>query len=237
MNTRNTLALIMLPVIMAILFLDLGIHIVDYFIGSGSFSDTALWTLIGSFTGAIVSFTLLVIWDKHKTQQSNTQKDEMILNNIAHELEACLFACSLCVDHLQRDHQRMEEHARKLGTPGIPPPPNIRLNIWELLKYHVPKYIKNNMGKLVALRKAENRVRHFNDKLRSRIEYQNLGIGHDAGSYSKNISSFDEALIDILSSEIMPMIVDLRDEFMQFSEEVKNDRITVIFSPVDEGSN
>ena len=211
MDVKSAL-IIALPIVSAILLIDIGLNVTEHFVSGGTISKTAIWTLIGSFTGATVSFFLLVLWDKYKDRKFTKQKDEIILHSIGHELDACLLTCNSCVQFLDSEIDEIDTS----GSYFVLPPPVPKLEIWELLKYHIPPYIKNKPDTLYHLRMIENRVANFNNELRSREEFRNNNRTLASNGMTKGLKLYDSSLVDNLNNVLLLMIKPLRDEFSQF---------------------
>ena len=190
----------------------IGLNTIDYLLYADPISLTAKWTLIGSFIGAVISFSLFVTLDKYKDHKSTKKKDTLILHSICHELTACLSNCIECSAHLEKEKALMMSRTDSQSL--IMPPPILHLNIWELLKYHVPIYLKENPDMLVELRRASHRVAYFNLQLSSREDFHIKC--RTQTNYRTDLLIFDNTLIKTLNDQMIPMIKPLTEEFHSF---------------------
>jgi uncharacterized MnhB-related membrane protein len=126
------------------------------------------WAISGAIVGSIVSIMLLATYEAGKHYYLITKTDKSVINSIIDELDVCQQYIKACSEHLELEIAAINKRPQ---ATLVAPPPRIEIDIWELIKSHLPIAIAKDNNLLSGLRILNSYITSFNSQLDSREQY------------------------------------------------------------------
>ena len=213
---------IIVPVVTALLLITLGVIAAEIIIQfNHSYAgdkvlqlvsnptENGIWAITGAVIGSLFSIVFLAAWETYKSYRYDKKLDKAIIISLREELQNCSQHIQSCTHQLQAE---LEAISKTPKATLVAPPPLIQLNIWELLRMHIPKAIASHNSLLADLRSASNYAIAFNAQLDSREQYH---------INCKTITNFYDQM-KIFDTHMLEILPQINEHVKSISTELNN---------------